>query len=113
MDNLEQRFRETFKAAERLLVAGNAGGVVATLSLIGTTLGSGATVPRPFFWVLVVFLFGLIISGVGRYLDFVMAHTSHPSSILFYSRRVALMLSTLFVILGIALGLIELYLLTE
>lgn len=37
---LEQR-PEGFAGAERIVVAGNAGGVVATLSLIGTIIGPG------------------------------------------------------------------------
>ena len=49
----------------RLLVGGNAGGVIATLSLIGTIIGTsrGDPFPRELFWVLTIFVVGLFSVG--------------------------------------------------
>lgn len=45
----------------RFLVGGNAGGVIACLSLMGTAIGSSPTgqAPESFFWILLVFISGL------------------------------------------------------
>ena len=55
---------------ERFAIAGNAGGTIAVLSFIGTSIGSGAeTIPASSFWVLVIFVFGLIVAAIVRFLD--------------------------------------------
>ncbi len=53
------------KRFTRSLVGGNAGGVIAILSLIGTIIGTsrGAPFPRELFWVLTIFVVGLFSVG--------------------------------------------------
>lgn len=64
--------RESFL---RYCTFGNAGGAVATLSLIGTSIGSSAngTYPSDALEVLIVFLSGLGAAGVARFLSYIMA----------------------------------------
>jgi len=55
----------------RMLTLGNAGGVIATLSFIGATLG-GDKIPaydRAAFWVLVFFIIGTSFSAAARYCE--------------------------------------------
>ena len=53
------------RSLTRLLIGGNAGGAIATLSLIGTILGSGGgpPFPRELFWALTIFLIGFLSMG--------------------------------------------------
>lgn len=55
-------FGESQRNLMRLLVAGNAGGAIAALSVFGTYLGAsrGAPVPVEIFWTLAIFLVGLL-----------------------------------------------------
>ena len=108
--------------AERFLVGGNAGGVVATLSLIGTIVGRGtAAAPRAFFWVLIIFLTGLVATWLGRYISiFIDNIEGHQLRLRLYIVSVALRLlraalfwiSALCAGTGIAFGLREIYKLT-
>lgn len=56
----------THSSFRRFVTAGNAGGLIATLSLIGTTIGSSETQPSvslPTFLTLLVFVVGLVLCG--------------------------------------------------
>lgn len=54
--------RDAQRSIRRFITAGNSGGVVATISLIGAIFGSqgGGPIPQGAFWLLVVFLTGLL-----------------------------------------------------
>lgn len=54
LDDIEQRIR-------RVVLTGNAGGIIATLTLIGALLGSGrsAGIPAHVLWLVAVFMVGL------------------------------------------------------
>lgn len=49
-----------------MLLAGNAGGVLAVLSFLGTVYGKTGTAPRSAFWILVVFVVGAASSYIYR-----------------------------------------------
>ena len=61
MDKAKEKFDAARLRQSRVLLGGNAGGVIATLTLIGASLRrSEAVVPTEIFWVLVCFVVGLI-----------------------------------------------------
>jgi hypothetical protein len=59
--DLLQRVEAIDRRLARYVLAGNAGGIISTLGLIGTTFGSASakTFPEPIFWVLIIFVMGL------------------------------------------------------
>ncbi len=62
-----KELRDAHRSIGRFIAAGNSGGVVAAISLIGTIYGSqnGGPIPQGAFWLLVVFLIGLL-AALGR-----------------------------------------------
>jgi len=68
----QKRAQEELDIADRALrrfgLFGNAGGTIATLSLIGSTIGSNSArsdgFPSAAFWVLIVFLAGLLFAAI-------------------------------------------------
>jgi len=94
---------------ERFMVMGTAGGAMVMLAIVA----SGQRIALEFYIVLVVFLIGLLAAWVGRYLDVVLAvNIRRLSSVwigLHYVRRATFWLSTMAVVVGTILGLIELY----
>ena len=105
---------ESFVGAERIVVAGNAGGVVATLSLIGTMIGSGGSPSTVVFWVLVVFIGGLGAALLGRWAEAIWeGRRPQPASWPLFSRFGLLGAAMLLLVVGIVFGLIELYTFTR
>lgn len=111
------RLGAALDGVERFLVAANVGGVVASLSIVATAIGGGGLPSRTFFWVLVVFIFGLLFAWVGRYLDVILAVDIRRASavwiIIYYIRRGIFWLSAISVVVGTTLGLVELHAFTR
>lgn len=98
---------------ERSVVMATAGGALACLAIAGATIVTGRLITIEFYMVLVAFLTGLLFSWIGRYLDVVLAVDLRRSSAvwinLYYIRRSCFWLSAITVVVGVILGLIELY----
>lgn len=99
-----EKTTEQHARLERMNVGANAGGVVASLSLIGAMIGSGSrSVPYGAFVVLVTFVMGLTIVYVGRFLDWaiVTKRVNTPAE----NRQLLRMLGTRSFILGFPAGM--------
>ena len=70
-----REWREARLRARRFLTAGNAGGLVATLSLLGTVIGNSAemTAPVELFLPVVGFLFGLFCCAAALLIEYAMS----------------------------------------
>ena len=105
---------EGFAGAERIIVAGNAGGVVATLSLMGTIIGRGGNPSTGMFWVLVVFIVGLGGALLGRWAEAIWeGRRRQPVGWPLYSRFGLLAVAMLLLVIGIVFGLVELHTFTR
>lgn len=64
--------QEGVRSLARMATAANAGGAIATLSVIGTALGvtdGKGPVPQPLFWVLVLFVIGICTAWLHRFFE--------------------------------------------
>jgi len=125
-----KRFKEERNAADKTLrrfgLFGNAGGIIATLSLIGTVIGSGSNRADSFtgvaFWVLVIFLFGLsaaaleVLTTELRSRAYLMQRGDRiPPRFgwLSFAKDLFKWIALVFLVAGTVLGLISLYDITQ
>lgn len=98
---------------ENSVVMSTAAGAAACLLIAGGVIATGRLITIEFYMVLVAFLTGLLFSWIGRYLDVVLAVDLRRSSAvwikLYYIRRSCFWFSAITVVVGVLLGLIELY----
>ncbi len=107
--NMASWWTGRYAGAERIVVAGNASGVVATLSLMGTIIGSGGVPATDVFWVLVVFIGGLGAALLGRWAEAVLiTRVDAPIGWLPLIRFALLWEALLLLVIGIVVGLVEL-----
>ena len=122
LNEWQRRKAEANIGEERFVVAGLAGGLVATLGLSGTLIGLGIVpLPRIFFWLVVVFVAGLVFAYMGRCARAVAEDFGDPfrqpkpfhESIAKLARMFFFVVSTLCAGFGITFGLVIFYYLTE
>lgn len=124
---------ENEKALLRSFILGNAGGAIATLSVIGTVIGSSddSRFDRGLLWVLVIFLAGLASGTFYRFSELMAVRlkireitatpeqepgwATLPDRVVRWEKsfRVAFWVSGVILVVGIVTGLVQLWRLTK